>query len=289
MKLCVNYMNEVKELYNEGKIDFVDYIKLYSIDADLSPFDWCASVKDVMFHGLVGDGSSIANENFMEGRDIKLQKEYFRRGNTPYISVHISRHKNYEKTEDECAKIISENIAELRRTFGMDVIVENVPVQSKQLENRFLSTPEFITRVVRENNCGFLFDIGHARSAAESLKIPFENYVERLPMDRLIETHLAGCMHHKDGRIVPNHSKMNEEDYAFLKVALEKYPTLQVVTLEYGPFVENDLIEECPMVNMQSVNEKAKEEVMEQLLRIKTMIEESVSAHGDFRDLHKLD
>ncbi len=36
MKLCVNYLEEVKALVEE-KIDFIDYIKLFSINEDLSP------------------------------------------------------------------------------------------------------------------------------------------------------------------------------------------------------------------------------------------------------------
>ena len=51
MKLCVNYLEETKELLEEGKIDFIDYLKLYSINDDLSPFNWCISKRDVMFHG----------------------------------------------------------------------------------------------------------------------------------------------------------------------------------------------------------------------------------------------
>ena len=32
MELCVNYSEEVKELLEEGKIDFIDYLKLFSIN-----------------------------------------------------------------------------------------------------------------------------------------------------------------------------------------------------------------------------------------------------------------
>lgn len=51
MKLCVNYLEETKELFEEGKIDCIDYIKLYSINGDLSPFEWCVSKRNVIFHG----------------------------------------------------------------------------------------------------------------------------------------------------------------------------------------------------------------------------------------------
>ena len=85
MKLCVNYLMEVKELIEEGKIDFIDYIKLFSISGDLTPFDWCITKKNVMFHGFVGEFSNVANKDFLKGRDGELQRDYFKRGNTPYI------------------------------------------------------------------------------------------------------------------------------------------------------------------------------------------------------------
>lgn len=273
-KLCVNYLSEVRELFEEGKIDFIDYLKLFSINGDLSPFDWCASKKNVMFHGLVGHGgSNIADMNFFENREFELQKNYYKKGNTPYMSLHINREVDDGNSEEECKKIIAKNIEELRKIFDMRIILENVPASKKFAYNKFLSMPEFISEVVIDNNCSFLFDIGHARKAAETLNIPFEEYVQRLPMDRCVEMHLAGVMVKKDGLIAPNHSKMHEEDYEFVKEALKKYPSIEVVTLEYGPFVPNDLVEECPLVSYEKVNSVAKEEVYEQLIRLKEIIE----------------
>ncbi len=268
MKLCVNYLREVKELIEEGKIDFIDYIKLFSISGDLTPFDWCITKKNVMFHGFVGEFSNVANKDFLKGRDVELQRDYFKRGNTPYISIHINRDRNEDENEEECAKTISENIKAIRKEFDMRILLENVPASDKRPYNKFLSNPEFITRVVNENNCEYLFDIGHARAAAEVLEIPFDEYVSRLPMDKLVEMHLAGSMRLKDGRLTANHSMLHEEDYEFIEKAVKKYKTLEVLTLEYGPFVQNDVVGEVPMVSDDKVNEVAKEQVYNQLIRL---------------------
>ena len=268
MKLCVNYLMEVKELIEEGKIDFIDYIKLFSISGDLTPFDWCITKKNVMFHGFVGEFSNVANKDFLKGRDIELQRDYFKRGNTPYISIHINRDRNEGENEEECAKTISENIKAIRKKFDMRILLENVPASEKRPYNKFLSNPEFITRVVNENNCEYLFDIGHARVAAEVLEIPFDEYVSRLPMDKLVEMHLAGSMRLKDGRLTANHSMLHEEDYEFIEKAVKKYKNLEVLTLEYGPFVQNDVVGEVPMVSGDKVNEVAKEQVYNQLVRL---------------------
>ncbi len=278
-KFCVNYLMEIRDLFAENyeHLDFIDYIKLYSINGDLSPFDWCVSKRNVMFHGMINGGSSIANSKYFEGRNIELQKDYFKRGNTPYMSLHIDRNEECIG-EDETFKVISKNIQKLKEIFKMRLILENVPARRKTPETHFLSMPEFISKVVKENDCGFLFDIGHARSAAETLKIPFEEYVSRLPMDRVIELHLAGSMVDTEGRIRPNHSKMREADYEFLKDALRKYPTIETVTLEYGPLEPDELskpyelIEPCVIVNALSSNDTVKEEVKEQISRIKEIM-----------------
>ena len=268
MKLCVNYLMELRELIPEGKIDYIDYIKLYSIDNDLTPFDWCLSQRDVMFHGYVGHGSNIADIDFFEERDDELQKDYYQRGNTPYVSSHINRCVEDPALEEEVTQRIVENIKRLKEIFGMRVILENVPYSPNKPQNKFLMMPEYITKVVNENDCGFLFDIGHARAAAERLEIPFDEYVSRLPMDKLVEIQLAGSMLTTTGMLTPNHSKMNEEDYEFLEWAIKNCPTLETITLEYGPMYQCDTVEETPYITATDINPKAKAEVVEQLDRI---------------------
>lgn len=52
MKIGVNYLLESKELYEEGKIDFVDYFKLFSLNSSLDGIDWCINHKGLLFHGM---------------------------------------------------------------------------------------------------------------------------------------------------------------------------------------------------------------------------------------------
>lgn len=272
MKLAVNYLQEVQELFEEGKIDFIDYIKLYSINGDLSPFDWCANHKDVLFHGMEGNGPNLANFNFWENRNIELQKEYYRIGNVPYISLHIDTSDKELLSEVDTIEIMKKNIEKVREVFNMQVILENVPARYKKREKDFLALPEFITKTVNELDCGFLFDIGHAKQAIDVLKMDFDEYVKRLPMDRLVEIHLSGVSTTEDGHIWALHRKMNEDDYKFLEEAINKYNTLQTVTLEYGAWAFDE--ENCnyPIPKYGVVNEEIKAEAYDQLMRIKEII-----------------
>lgn len=273
MKLAVNYLQEVKELFEEKKIDFIDYMKLFSINGDLSPFDWCASHTNVLFHGLVGNFSDVANIDFWENRNIELQKKYFEDGKTPYVSLHINTTSSDTQTEEEAFETICKNVKKVKETFKMEVILENVPARYGDRTKDFLASPEFITKVINETDSGFLFDIGHARAAADALKIPFDEYVSRLPMDRLIEIHLSGVWRAPDGKVWALHQKMNEEDYEFLKEAVEKYNTIQIITLEYGPWADNEETCGYPLPKYDVVNEEIKAEVYEQLLNLKDILE----------------
>lgn len=272
MKLAVNYLQEVQELFEEEKINFIDYLKLYSINGDLSPFNWCANHSNVLFHGFVGHASNVADVKFIENRDIELQKEYYERGKTPYISLHINTNDAEIQTEEKTLETIIKNVQKVKEIFGMEVILENVPARYEDRQKDFLASPEFITRVINETDCGFLFDIGHAKQAADVLKIPFDEYVNRLPMNRLVEIHLSGVTVAEDGIVWPLHGKMNEEDYMFLEEAIKKYDTLQIITLEYGAWAVDEKTCGYPIPKYGIVNEEIKAEVYEQLMRIKEIM-----------------
>ncbi len=272
MKLAVNYLRESRELWEQGKIDFIDYFKLYSLSSDLSPLAWCVTQRDLLFHGLVGGGSDIASIHFWNEKDIELQKEYYKIGHTPYISVHINRDEGETETPENALTRIVENVSKLKEIFGMEVILENVPASYDSTQKHFLSNPDFITEAVEKSKSGFLFDIGHARVAADALHIPFEEYVRRLPMNHLMEIHLSGCIETPQGRLRAPHKAMNEEDYLFLEQAIQNYPTIQTVTLEYGPFIDKEGTSSYPIVSFNQVNPIALEEVYEQLIRIKNII-----------------
>lgn len=273
IKLCVNYLEETKSLLEEGKIDFIDYIKLFSINGDLSPIDWCITKKDVVFHGIIGkNGSNIADGNFFADRDLDMQRRYYEISKTPYISMHINSAVEPILDSKKAILEIKENVSRLTKEFNKSVILENVPASYENTETNFYSNPNFISDVISETGCGFLFDIGHARKAAEVFNVSFEEYISMLPMNKVVEIHLAGCMKDSIGNLVPNHSKMHAEDYEFLEKLLKNTKTLKTVTLEYGSTTTKNIYGECPTVAYGRINEQAKEEVLEQLLKLKNIL-----------------
>lgn len=276
MKLVVNYLKEVQELFEEGKIDFVDCFKLYSLNDDLSPLDWCLEHKEVIFHGIVGGASSFGNKNLIETTNIKETKEVLQKTNVPYISGHICV-TNKEQTKEETLEAIKNNIKEFQKILGKKVVLENIPYRSYYEHCLYLIEPEVISQVIYENDCDFLFDLSHARKAALFLQMPFEEYVSKLPMDRVVEIHLAGMYTLPNGNQMDYHGVMHEEDYEFLYNAIRNYPTLKYITLEYGSYWPKEKLYllnglNLPLASYETVNPIVKKEVYEQLVRIKEIL-----------------
>ncbi len=300
MKIGVNYLAEVKELIEEGKLDFLDYLKLYSLNSDLSPFEWCIQNREMMFHGTIGNPSSFADKDLINKTQIEETKDILKRSKAPYISCHIATKE--EKSLDEMLEDIKKNVNDFKSTFGYNLALENIPYRSYYDVCKDLTRPEIISKVVYDNDIMFLFDISHARSASTYWKISLEEYISKLPMDRVVEFHLAGMYDFPDiskeevrnsftnrqldflnfqinkyGKRADNHGKMNEEDYIFLEEAIKKYPTLKYVTLEYGSYNNgqdgfNDEDFTYPVCRYDRINPLVKEEVLEQLTRINNII-----------------
>lgn len=302
MQIGVNYLLESRELFEEGKIDFLDYFKLYSLNENLDGLEWCYNHKWLMFHGAVGKTSSIGEADLMQTIDVAKTKEIIEQGKTPYFSAHICT-KNPEQTEEETFKIIKNNIEFLKKSIGKDVVLENIPYRKKYHHCVYLMRPEVISKIVYENDIGFLFDISHARKAAQYLGMTLEEYVEKLPMDKAVEFHLAGMFDSPDiskeeirkkyserqirfikaneelyGKRYDYHGKLTEEDYAFLEKYLPKYKdTLKYITLEYGSYNDRALFQDdefvYPVANFEKVNPIIKDEVFTQLKRLKLIVD----------------
>lgn len=277
MKIVVNYLREVEELFNEGKIDFIDYLKLYSLNEDLSALEWCVKQRPVMFHGVVGKASSFGDADLVPKTDIEKTKEILEKTRTPYISGHICT-KNVSQTQEETIEALKYNIKEYKKIFGKAVVIENIPYREHYNHCTYLLNPDLISKIVYENDCMFLFDISHARKAALYLNMPFEEYVSKLPMDKVIEFHLAGMSTMPDGTKMDYHGKLNEEDYKFLEEAIRKYPTLKYITLEYGTYCPREKLSRLdganiPLAYFDTINPVVKEEVYEQLIKIKKILD----------------
>jgi uncharacterized protein (UPF0276 family) len=118
----------------------------------------------------------------------------------------------------------------LARAIRVPVLLENtelLPFEGYDFEVR----SERIAEVLQRADCGFVLDIGHARVSAAALGMNVHDYLDRLPLDRVVQIHVSGPRV-RNGRLADVHEPLQEIDYTLLDFVLARtHP--RVVTLEY--------------------------------------------------------
>ncbi len=92
---------------------------------------------------------------------------------------------------------------------------------------------DFITEVIEQNNLFFLFDIAHGMVSSHNKKIPYDKYIDTLPMDRLIQLHICQPELLKGKIGYDAHGEPNQEMFLEVKRLINKYPGIKYLTIEY--------------------------------------------------------
>jgi uncharacterized protein (UPF0276 family) len=121
-------------------------------------------------------------------------------------------------------------IRRLMKSCPVRVLVENMSPSHHNC-HPYLIDPAFISQIVREADCYFLLDLAHAQIAAELRSESTRDYVNQLPLDRLVEIHVSGPRQ-QNGRLEDAHQWLQETDYELLDWTLNQARP-QAVTLEY--------------------------------------------------------
>ena len=163
---------------------------------------------------------------------------------SPWLSAHISlwpwkvlqeaRQQGRQPTALDLGPHLEaffSRVRALREQLGVPLLLENAP-GLPGFERDPESDPETIAAVLEATGCAFLLDLSYAQTAAGNWGIGPEEYLERLPLDRVVEVHLSAPGRLEDGRLVDAHQALREEDYALVDW-LRRHASPQVVTLEY--------------------------------------------------------
>ncbi len=305
IKTACNYSNELIKLLDEGKAD-VDYIKqpvFVTKPADSAEiifgFDESIKRKPILFHGFMSYGGFLSNTGY--GEQFENNPEYtsklndcISRCHTPYLSTHIGGTINgiegiefidgIRTSREDTKKIFVEtikNVNTIKTLFPQKILLENIPVYDEDIEGfvpqvECSADPKFISAVVNECDVGFLLDTSHAQIAAEYFGMDIYDYLDQLPLERLVEIHTAGTGTFANGKQIDVHSSLKEIDYQILEYVIKKAPNLEVITLEYSPMQQALNWVEVPfeIISPDGYNPKSADEIERDLARIQDIIQE---------------
>lgn len=233
MKLAVNYSSPLTRLIKENRIE-IDLIKCP---------DWEGMIPEAKPYGKitihfdldVGLGSTF-KVNFDRLKWFKEQTE------TPHFNTHLVTPRNFNiRSSDDKRKIGVLWRQEINlMTQNLDpsnVALEHFPYTKSTPHIKYATDADVFSEVIMDTGCMFLLDLAHARITADTLNIDVKDYIESLPLDRLVEMHITGVQIHNG--VLMDHFGLDQNDWEVLDWALGqirsgKWRKPEIVAFEYG-------------------------------------------------------
>ena len=126
-----------------------------------------------------------------------------------------------------------ENICKVKKMFKGEIALENTN-RYPGPEYNYVCNPKFITKVFGNYDINMVLDIAHAFVSAENMKIPFSDYINSLPLNRVTEIHLSKPAYDSDWECWRDmHNIPNDYEYNILRRVLKILPNNPYVVVEY--------------------------------------------------------
>jgi uncharacterized protein (UPF0276 family) len=112
------------------------------------------------------------------------------------------------------------NAKRVARIVGLPFLLENVCYHFP-IPGSVMTEAEFITRVVREVDCGILLDITNVYINATNHHYDPRQFIRALPAERILHAHYCGVLREPNGYLLDTHSEITPpEVWALLEDAL---------------------------------------------------------------------
>lgn len=111
---------------------------------------------------------------------------------------------------EEAVETCVRNIRRVQAGLGLPFVVENIAWLFDDAQST-LDEADFIRRVVTEADCGLLLDLHNLHCNAVNRQFDPYRYLEKLPLDRVVQIHLAGGTT-MEGLRLDSHSECSPEE-----------------------------------------------------------------------------
>jgi len=239
MKFAVNYSIPLIRLLEECAVK-VDLIKCP---------DWEGMLKEAQSHGPitihydhdVGLGSTF-------NLDLSRVENLMQQTATYHVNTHLVTPRNFNPDNQQEVKKINrlwrEEIAVLTDHFSPELVaLEHFPYTSANPHIPAADNKVF-SQVIQDTGCMLLLDLAHARITADTLGVDVKEYIQDLPLNRLVELHITGIRPYAG--VLTDHFELKKEGWENLKWALSEirsgnWRKPRLAAFEYGgvgdPFV----------------------------------------------------
>jgi len=201
-------------------------------------------------------GTPVGGSKRPEAAQLRLLREMVDRFGAPWASDHLSFNQTPEfatgfflppRQTPAGVASVTRAIADLQGALSIPIAVET-GVNYLRVRKDELPDGEFVRQVVESANCGLLLDLHNVFTNAINGRQSIDAFLERIPLDRVWEIHLAGGME-VDGFWLDAHSgAIPDALYAITEQIVPRLPSLGAIIFEifpsFVPEVGLELVEE---------------------------------------------
>ncbi|MDX7997735.1 DUF692 domain-containing protein [Xenorhabdus sp. Reich] len=237
MGVGVNYKASIsKEIYQN--IQCIDVLEIHSEKFFLYNDDdylekSCKEVP-IIFHGL---DMSLGSDGFLDDDYLNTLKNIIIDKKPKWYSDHLSatKHDDIEvghlmpiQFSAENAFNIIEKIKKIKAEVDDNFILENITYYY-EMPGSDLIEIDFINEIITESDCGMLLDINNLFINSVNHNYDPKKFLLELPLDHVVEIHLAGGSYKFDMLIDTHANKIWNEVWELYELALSKTDTNAVI------------------------------------------------------------
>ncbi len=193
---------------------------------------------DVVSHGLCGDFSGAAPVD----DDLTLAlKHFLRTHRARWYSDHLClTHAAGAELHDliplpfttEAVQRAAGRIRELQDRLDLPLAVENVSAYVR-MPGAEMDEATFVKSVVEHAGCHLLLDVNNVYVNSQNFGFDPDDYIDALPLDRVVQIHVAGHHREDDGLLIDTHgAPIIDPVYELLERTLPKLPQHPPILLE---------------------------------------------------------
>lgn len=233
MKLAVNYSAPLRRLLEEEAVR-VDLIKCPDWEGMIAEAE---RLGDVTLHYDLQAGLGATFK--VDFDRIKALKA---RTRTLHVNTHLVTPGDFDPEDTqalvEIKQLWRDEINLMARHLGpLSVALEHFPYTDATPHILTAADSAIFSQVILDTGCRLLLDLAHAKITSHSLGINVKDYIQALPLDRLVELHVTGVKPHNG--ILTDHFQMMPEDWELFEWALGEiragnWREPEIVAFEYG-------------------------------------------------------
>lgn len=233
MKFAVNYSVNLQRLLQKDHLP-VDMIKCPDWEGMIFQ---AASLRPVYIHYDILIGSGMVYK--LDFEKILTLKSLT---STTHINCHLvttrAHNPNAQNTSAKMMQTWQEELAFLISKVGHETIaVESFPYMPYHPFMKAAVNPDLIADFITNTRTSLLLDLAHIRITALNLGLDEKDYIQKLPLDKLVELHITGIKPYQG--YLTDHFELQPGDWDLFEWAMHQihagfWQAPEFVAFEYG-------------------------------------------------------